>query len=213
MNPYYQDDSVTLHHGDALDILTELPDASVDAVVTDPPYGLANTTPEQVADTLVRWINGERDYVPSGAGFMGKRWDAFVPPVAVWDECLRVLKPGGHLLAFSGSRTFDLMAIGVRMAEIKASREATQPIRSRTGGSTFRNPPGQKAWALIDAAGCRGLRLGGAQVSEKHTNFLLNTGGATAADLESLGEQVRARVLEHSGIDLHWEIRRIGVPA
>jgi len=116
VNPYYQDDSVTLHHGDALDILTELPDASVDAVVTDPPYGLANTTPEQVADTLVRWINGERDYVPSGAGFMGKRWDAFVPPVAVWDECLRVLKPGGHLLAFSGSRTFDLMAIGVRMA-------------------------------------------------------------------------------------------------
>jgi len=109
--------------------------------------------------------------------------------------------------------TGDQSAIGARMAEIKASREATQPIRSRTGGSTFRNPPGQKAWALIDAAGCRGLRLGGAQVSEKHTNFLLNTGGATAADLESLGEQVRARVLEHSGIDLHWEIRRIGVPA
>nr|WP_314076224.1 UDP-N-acetylmuramate dehydrogenase [uncultured Roseococcus sp.] len=107
----------------------------------------------------------------------------------------------------------EAAAIAARMAEIKASREATQPIRARTGGSTFRNPPGQKAWALIDAAGCRGLRLGGAQVSEKHTNFLLNTGGATAADLESLGEQVRARVLEHAGIDLHWEIKRIGVPA
>jgi len=107
----------------------------------------------------------------------------------------------------------DTAAIAARMAEIKASREATQPIRSRTGGSTFRNPPGQKAWALIDAAGCRGLRLGGAVVSEKHTNFLLNTGGATAADLESLGEQVRARVLAHAGIDLHWEIKRIGVPA
>lgn len=107
----------------------------------------------------------------------------------------------------------DAAAIAARMAEIKASREATQPIRSRTGGSTFRNPPGHKAWALIDAAGCRGLRLGGAQVSEKHTNFLLNTGGATAADLESLGEQVRARVLEHSGIGLQWEIKRIGVPA
>ncbi|WP_408887865.1 UDP-N-acetylmuramate dehydrogenase [Roseococcus pinisoli] len=107
----------------------------------------------------------------------------------------------------------EAAAIAARMAEIKASREATQPVRARTGGSTFRNPPGQKAWALIDAAGCRGLRLGGAQVSEKHTNFLLNTGGATAADLESLGEQVRARVLEHAGIDLHWEIKRIGVPA
>lgn len=107
----------------------------------------------------------------------------------------------------------DAAAITARMAEIKASREAAQPIRSRTGGSTFRNPPGHKAWALIDAAGCRGLRLGGAQVSEKHTNFLLNTGGATAADLESLGEQVRARVLEHSGIGLDWEIKRIGVPA
>jgi UDP-N-acetylmuramate dehydrogenase len=111
------------------------------------------------------------------------------------------------------AETGDGAAIAARMAGIKASREATQPIRARTGGSTFRNPPGEKAWALIDAAGCRGLRLGGAEVSEKHTNFLINTGGATAADLESLGEQVRARVLAHAGIDLHWEIRRIGVPA
>lgn len=107
----------------------------------------------------------------------------------------------------------EAAAIAGRMAEIKASREATQPVRARTGGSTFRNPPGEKAWALIDAAGCRGLRLGGAQVSEKHANFLLNTGGATAADLESLGEQVRARVRAQAGIDLHWEIKRLGVPA
>jgi UDP-N-acetylmuramate dehydrogenase len=99
------------------------------------------------------------------------------------------------------------------MAEIRAAREATQPIRARTGGSTFRNPEGQKAWALIDAAGCRGMRLGAAQVSEKHCNFLLNLGGATAADIEGLGEAVRARVLAHCGVDLHWEIARLGVAA
>jgi UDP-N-acetylmuramate dehydrogenase len=100
-----------------------------------------------------------------------------------------------------------------RMAEIRAAREAAQPVRARTGGSTFKNPPGQKAWALIDAAGCRGLARGGAQVSEKHCNFLLNTGNATAAELEALGEEVRARVLDHSGISLDWEIKRIGVAA
>jgi UDP-N-acetylmuramate dehydrogenase len=99
------------------------------------------------------------------------------------------------------------------MAAIRAAREATQPVRARTGGSTFKNPPGQPAWALIDAAGCRGLRIGGAQVSEKHCNFLLNTGGATAAELEALGEQVRTRVLENSGVSLEWEIKRLGVPA
>ena len=100
-----------------------------------------------------------------------------------------------------------------RMAEIRAAREATQPIRARTGGSTYRNPEGQKAWALIDAAGCRGMRLGAAQVSEKHCNFLLNLGGATAADIESLGEAVRARVRAHCGVDLQWEIARLGVAA
>ncbi len=104
----------------------------------------------------------------------------------------------------------DSAAIAARMAEIRSAREATQPVRARTGGSTFRNPDGHKAWALIDAAGCRGLTRGGAQVSEKHCNFLLNTGGATAADLEGLGEEVRARVLAQSGVELHWEIKRIG---
>jgi UDP-N-acetylmuramate dehydrogenase len=99
------------------------------------------------------------------------------------------------------------------MAEIKAAREASQPIRSRTGGSTFRNPDRMKAWELIDAAGCRGLTRGGAMVSEKHCNFLINTGGATAADIEGLGEEVRRRVLASTGVRLDWEIRRIGVPA
>ncbi len=101
-------------------------------------------------------------------------------------------------------------AIAAEMARIRMAREATQPVRARTGGSTFKNPPAQKAWALVDAAGCRGLARGGAQVSELHANFLLNTGGATAADLEGLGEEVRERVLAQSGISLEWEIKRIG---
>ncbi|MBU8546574.1 MULTISPECIES: UDP-N-acetylmuramate dehydrogenase [Roseomonadaceae] len=107
----------------------------------------------------------------------------------------------------------DAAMIAAEMTRIRTAREATQPVRARTGGSTFKNPPGQKAWALIDAAGCRGLALGGAQVSKLHTNFLLNTGGATAAELEALGETVRARVLAQSGIALDWEIRRIGESA
>jgi UDP-N-acetylmuramate dehydrogenase len=105
----------------------------------------------------------------------------------------------------------DVAEITQRMAEIQASREASQPIRARTGGSTFANPPGHKAWELIDRAGCRGLVRGGAQVSEKHTNFLINTGKATAADLEGLGEEVRRRVFAMSGITLEWEIKRVGV--
>jgi UDP-N-acetylmuramate dehydrogenase len=108
-------------------------------------------------------------------------------------------------------------AIAARMAEIRAAREASQPVRARTGGSTFRNPPPEasslKAWELIDAAGCRGLARGGAIVSEKHCNFLINTGTATAADLEGLGEEVRRRVFSQCGVTLDWEIHRIGVPA
>lgn len=110
---------------------------------------------------------------------------------------------------FQGMRG-DKAEILARMNEITASREATQPIRTRTGGSTFKNPEGKKSWQLIDAAGCRGLRRGGAQVSELHCNFLINTGDATATDIEDLGEEVRARVKETSGVTLHWEIRRIG---
>ena len=104
----------------------------------------------------------------------------------------------------------DRATIAAEMDRIAAEREASQPLRSRTGGSTFKNPSGQKAWQLVDAAGCRGLRIGGAQVSEKHTNFLINTGDATSADIEALGDQVRARVLAHSGVALEWEIERVG---
>ncbi len=113
-----------------------------------------------------------------------------------------------RLRARAGERT----RIEEEMAAIRSAREASQPVRARTGGSTFRNPPDMKAWELIDGAGCRGLMRGGAQVSEKHTNFLINTGTATAADIEGLGEEVRRRVMASSGIDLHWEIRRVGVP-
>jgi len=109
-------------------------------------------------------------------------------------------------------RRGDPVEIGRRMAEIQAAREASQPIRSRTGGSTFANPPGDQAWQLIDAAGCRGLVRGGAMVSEKHTNFLINTGAASAADIEGLGEEVRRRVHAQFGIVLEWEIRRVGRP-
>ena len=127
---------------------------------------------------------------------------AAVPPDSVVVQARFRARPG------------DATAIAGRMAGIRASREATQPVRARTGGSTFRNPPdGLKAWELIDAAGCRGLQRGHAQVSEKHCNFLLNLGGATSGDIEGLGEEVRRRVHAASGITLDWEIRRIGIPA
>ncbi|MGD1876000.1 MAG: UDP-N-acetylmuramate dehydrogenase [Kiloniellaceae bacterium] len=106
----------------------------------------------------------------------------------------------------------DPAEIAARMTEIQDQRAGSQPIRSRTGGSTFKNPPGHKAWQLIDAAGCRGLTRGGAMVSDKHCNFLINTGEATAADLENLGEEVRRRVKETAGVELEWEIKRLGVP-
>jgi UDP-N-acetylmuramate dehydrogenase len=108
-------------------------------------------------------------------------------------------------------RPGDPGAIEAEMDRITRAREASQPIRDKTGGSTFKNPPGMKAWELIDKAGCRGLSLGGAQVSTMHCNFLINLGSATAADLEALGEEVRRRVFETSGIALEWEIKRIGV--
>jgi len=105
----------------------------------------------------------------------------------------------------------DPVIIGAEMDRIATAREESQPLRSRTGGSTFKNPPGHKAWALIDASGCRGMTLGGAQVSEKHCNFLLNLGSATSADIEALGEEVRRRVMARTNISLEWEIQRIGV--
>lgn len=109
-------------------------------------------------------------------------------------------------------RAGDKEEIAARMAEISNARENTQPVRSRTGGSTFKNPDGHKAWQLIEQAGCRGLKIGSAEVSQQHCNFLINTGSATAADLENLGEEVRRLVQEKTGILLEWEIKRIGKP-
>ncbi len=120
--------------------------------------------------------------------------------------------PGGAVVV---SATFrgtpgEKSIIGAEMDRIAAEREASQPLRSKTGGSTFKNPDGHKAWQLVDEAGCRGLQIGGAQVSEKHTNFLLNLGDATSTDIENLGEEVRRRVKAKSGIELQWEIQRVG---
>ena len=102
--------------GDCLEVLRAMPDNSVDSIVTDPPYGLSNAKPERITEAITAWATGDRERVPDGRGFMGKAWDSFVPPPAVWDECLRVLKPGGHLVAFAGSRTHDLMGLSIRMA-------------------------------------------------------------------------------------------------
>ena len=107
--------SFELFHGDCLDVLREMPDCSVDSIVTDPPYGLSNTSPTQVAEALKAWVSGDVNTVPAKrGGFMGKDWDSFVPPPAVWVECLRVLKPGGHMAVFAGSRTQDLMGLSIK---------------------------------------------------------------------------------------------------
>lgn len=121
--------------------------------------------------------------------------------------------PGGTIVveATLSGTPGDPAAIQAEMDRIAAARDAAQPLRSKTGGSTFKNPDGHKAWELIDAAGCRGLRIGDAQVSEKHCNFLLNLGAATSADIEALGEEVRARVMAQSGVALEWEIQRVGL--
>jgi len=137
-------------------------------------------------------------HVLSNADFGYAYRHSSVSPDLIFTEALYQGEPG------------DRETVLAQMAQITESREATQPVKSRTGGSTFKNPEGGKAWQLVDAAGCRGLRIGGAQVSELHCNFLLNTGEATATDLERLGETVRARVLETSGVRLEWEIKRIG---
>ena len=136
------------------------------------------------------FVNGEMHYSYRHCG---------APEDAIFTQALFQGAPG------------ERAAIAAEMDKITEAREATQPIKSRTGGSTFKNPPGQKAWQLIDAAGCRGLKVGDAQVSEMHCNFLINLGSATAADIETLGETVRRRVKENSGVELEWEIKRIGV--
>ena len=141
---------------------------------------------------IVKWSNDDFEY---------RYRHSAVPKDAIVVEAI-----------FQG-RAGDPSEIGAKMDKIAADREASQPLRSRTGGSTFKNPDGHKAWQLVDAAGCRGLRMGDAQVSEKHTNFLLNLGDACSADIEALGEEVRRRVLEHSGVTLEWEVQRVGKPS
>jgi site-specific DNA-methyltransferase (adenine-specific) len=116
MTKFYDANGAVVYNGDCLEVLRGLEDNSVDSIVTDPPYGLSNTDPDHVVEAISKWAAGERDFTPAGKGFMGKAWDAFVPPPAVWDECFRVLKPGGHMLVFAGSRTQDLMGLSVRMA-------------------------------------------------------------------------------------------------
>ena len=136
------------------------------------------------------------EYNPAAMGFSYRHSD--LPEGAIVAEVVFEGAPG------------EPAAIGAEMDRIAAAREASQPLRSKTGGSTFKNPDGAKAWELVDRAGCRGLTVGGAQVSEKHTNFLINTGDATSADIEALGEMVRARVYAQSGVELEWEIQRVG---
>ncbi|MBS0475365.1 MAG: UDP-N-acetylmuramate dehydrogenase [Proteobacteria bacterium] len=162
----------------------------------------------------------------NGGAYGGEVKDVLIDcDVVLRDGSLRVLPvadlqytyrhselPDGAIVVgarFKG-RPGDPATIQAEMDRISASREASQPLRSKTGGSTFKNPKGHKAWQLVDQAGCRGLTVGGAQVSEKHCNFLLNLGEATSADIENLGEEVRRRVKENSGIELEWEIQRVG---
>lgn len=179
--PYYSDDLVTLYHGDCLDILTQLPDNSVSAVVTDPPYGLSTITPDQLSEIIRVWSNGERDHMPEGKGFMGKSWDAFVPPPAVWDECLRVLKPGGYMAVFAGTRTQDLMGLSIRLAGFE--------IRDTLGwiyGSGF--PKSMDVSKAIDkAAGAEravvGVNPRAAQQTPKHDTTSLGAFAGTSPDL------------------------------
>ena len=149
-----------------------------------------------------------RAFTPDGAdhGLTREQWAPRYRGCGVPDDWIFVSA------LMQGTRG-EKVVIARSIVDIQEARESTQPIRTRTGGSTFKNPDGQKAWRLIDQAGCRGLTLGGAAVSDKHCNFLVNTGTATATDIEALGEEVRRRVREATGVELQWEIRRVGVPA
>ncbi len=157
----------------------------------------------EIKDVLVeaRAIDATGKYITISSDEMGFAYrKSSVPPDTIFVEAVFEGVPG------------DPAQIREAMNALVEQRESTQPVREKTGGSTFQNPPGHKAWQLIDDAGCRGLRHGGAQVSQKHCNFLINTGDATAADIEALGEEVRARVKAKSGVTLEWEIKRVGVP-
>ncbi len=156
----------------------------------------------EIKDVFVeaRAINAHGEILTLSGAEMGFRYRHSGPQNVIYIDAVLQGKPGNP------------ESIRARMEELVAQRESTQPVRSKTGGSTFTNPPGQKAWQLIDRSGCRGLMHGAAQVSEKHCNFLINTGEASASDIEALGEEVRARVKAKFGIQLEWEIKRIGRP-
>lgn len=157
----------------------------------------------EIKDVLVeaRAIDAQGNHITLSRADMGFAYrKSSVPQGTIFVEALFEGVPG------------DPARIHEAMNTLVEQRESTQPVREKTGGSTFQNPPGHKAWQLIDDAGCRGLRHGGAQVSQKHCNFLINTGDATAADIEALGEEVRSRVKAKSGVMLEWEIKRVGVP-
>ncbi len=130
MTLHYQDDRIQLHHGDCLDVLRSLPDNSVDSVCTDPPYGLSKEP--DMREVMEHWLKGD-DYTHRSNGFMGSSWDSFVPGPSVWRECLRVLKPGGHLIAFAGSRTFDLMGLAIRLAGFEI-RDNVAHLHARSSG-------------------------------------------------------------------------------
>lgn len=150
MKPYFDSgDGVTLHLGRCEDVLPTLPDASIDAVVTDAPYALTNLTTTLVTSALTAWLGGDRAFVPAaGAGFMGREWDRFVPPPAAWDECLRVLKPGGHLLCFAAPRTMDLMGLSIRLAGFEIRDGIGAALMAWVYGSGF--PKGQDVGKAID---------------------------------------------------------------
>ncbi len=182
-----------------LEFLSGIPGAIGGAVAMNAgAYGSDMAAVLDWVDIVAR--DGSLHRLPASALSLSYR-HATLPPDAVVVRARLRAQPG------------DPQAIAARMAEIRSKRETSQPVRARTGGSTFRNPDGMKAWELIDAAGCRGLERGGAQVSTLHCNFLINRGDATAADIEGLGEEVRRRVHRAAGVTLEWEIRRVGVPA
>lgn len=152
MTIVYDKFGIQVHQGDCLDVIRTLPEASVSAVITDPPYGLSELSTKRVVSALTRWLGDDREFIPSGpSGFMGNSWDTFVPPPAVWDECYRVLKPGGHLLSFAGTRTMDLMGLSIRLSGFEYRDSIGSPILAWMYGQGFPKSKGQlkPAWEPI----------------------------------------------------------------
>jgi DNA modification methylase len=219
---FYADDAVTVHHGDCLDVLRAMPDASVDAVCTDPPYGLADHHPRVIAAALSAWLAGDREHVPDGKGFMGRDWDRFVPPPAVWDECWRVLKPGGHLLAFAAPRTADLMGMSIRLAgfEIRDSIKwiyASGFPKGQDVGKAVDRMRDDRADVLRVTAWLNSARLA-AGVTHKQIDAAFGFNGMAshwtsvqgkAAIVPTWEQWVRLQGLLGFGTDMNDEVRRL----